>query len=157
MVIRTGLLPDEVFLSCTCERQLNDLKSNNCVLGIYSSTAIVLRGFFRVTPFTRQWERGRPDTLKGRNRFRWLKKSDFFSCHKLLVKLSKNMFPKFQWKISIRSGVTIVFKWMYFMHFSRNDFFENSVHCSSKSFRSIILIISRYFLYIITLYLNLNP
>ena len=108
------------------------------------------------------------DQLRGGNRFRWLKKSIFF-CHKLLVKLSKNMFRKFQWKILIRSGVTIVFKWMsplecrtaryysYFMHFSRNDFFGTSVHCSSKSFRSIILIISRYFLYIITLYLNLNP
>ena len=50
--------------------------------------------------------------IKGGNRFRWLKKWNFFLCHKLLVELSKNMFPKFQWKISIRSGVTIVFKWM---------------------------------------------
>ena len=39
-------------------------------------------------------------------------KNRIFLCHKLLVKLSKNMFSKFQWKISICSGVTIVFKWM---------------------------------------------
>ena len=35
-------------------------------------------------------------TFKGGNRFRLLKKSNFCLCHKLLVKLSKNMFPKFQ-------------------------------------------------------------
>ena len=38
----------------------------------------------------------RENSLKGGNRFRLLKKSNFFLCHKLLVKLSKNMFPKFQ-------------------------------------------------------------
>jgi len=46
--------------------------------------------------------------LRGGNRFRWFKKfSNFFLFHKLLVKLFKNMFPKFQIKISIRSDVVI--------------------------------------------------